>query len=123
MPDVRDRSAVIYRAKDLVAAWKSYQDNRTPGQMAVVEIKIEELLDLLLTEWRGEVTREEADRAFSPDLDYLDPEVLDTIPDPLVPIAIMREVMSRYMILPNISRVSNWGMFWKTYGEKIMAAR
>jgi hypothetical protein len=118
---VSNREQAIDRALDLVDAWNAcVSAGKTIGSKAVVDIKTEELVEVLLDQFSGTIDPSKLAEMFNEGASRLDTDTLQRVPDAMVPIAVMREVLHTHKVMFNPKNVSNWSMFVKRFGRYIM---
>lgn len=121
MTAVSNREQAIDRALDVVDAWNAcVSAGKTIGSKAVVDIKTEELVEVLLDQFNGAIDPNKLPEMFKEGASRLDRDTLLMIPDAMVPIAVMREVLHTHKVMFNPKNVSNWSTFVKRFGRYIM---
>ncbi|RYD64855.1 MAG: hypothetical protein EOP83_08765 [Verrucomicrobiaceae bacterium] len=116
-----NRDQAIERALDVVDAWNScVAAGKTIGSKAVVDIKTEELVEVLLDNFSGDIDATKLPEVFSAGTSRLDHTNLLAVPDAMVPIAVMRELLHTHKVMFNPKNVSNWKAFVQRFGRYIM---
>jgi hypothetical protein len=117
------RDYAIDKAREVVDAWAvCVASGRTIGSKAVVDIKTEELIAILLENFQGTIEADRLAQVFNSGVSYLEYEELLNVPDPMVPVAVMREVLHKNKVTFNPKNVANWREFVMRFGRYIMSA-
>ncbi|RYD51631.1 MAG: hypothetical protein EOP83_23295 [Verrucomicrobiaceae bacterium] len=117
------REIAITKAHDLIDAWSAcLASGKTPGTKAVVDIMAEDLIDYLLQNFDGPLNTAQILEVFTGNNQWLVIDAIRDLPDPMVPIAIVRELLGRHKIMFNPMNVTNWTTFVQKFGKYILAA-
>lgn len=120
---VTEREEAIELAQEVVAAWAACNAaNRSVVAKAEVDTATADLIQYLLTHFDGEVDPTQVRQMFAAGIYRLSLEGLDSVPEPMVPIAVMREVLHTHKVMFNHRNVSNWREFVGRFGKFIMGA-
>lgn len=126
--NVSSREQAVVKARDVITAWKAcVSSHKTPGSRAVVDIKTEDLIEVLLEDsFNGEVSEEEVQQVFSANgrhctEDAIPVSVLRDVPEALIPVVIMREVLHVHRVMFNPKNVANWKQFTQKFGKYMLA--
>lgn len=119
---VSNRDQAIEKAQEVVDAWGAcIASGRSLTSKAVVDLKTEELIDVLLECFdSGEIDQGKLVALFDESGSLLEMERLGQIPEAMVPVAIMREVLHRHRVMFNPKNVANWKAFVMRFGRYIM---
>jgi hypothetical protein len=117
-----NRERALAHARDLIQAWEAAKADKSPFNVAKVESRAEALFAFLLDTFHGEITAEQSRELVSGNRDYLARDVLDALPDPFVPLAIIRTVIFRHRVMFSPQRTVGWKVFNERYGRLIAAA-
>lgn len=127
--NVSSREQAVVKARDVITAWKAcVSSHKTPGSRAVVDIKTEDLIEVLLEKsFDGDVSEQEVQQVFSSnghrstDEDAIPVAALRDVPEALIPVVIMREVLHVHRVMFNPKNVSNWRQFTQKFGKYMLA--
>lgn len=118
-----NRALAIDKAQEVIDAWVACNNaGKTPGARAVVDIKAEELIDHLLAEFDGDLSKFQVVAVFDGSQQWLTTDALAQIPDEMVPIAVVRELLWKHKIMFNPKNVSNWSVFVQRFGRYILSS-
>lgn len=120
---MNNRVIAIDKAQEVIDAWAACKlAGKTPGTRAVVDIKAEELIDVLLNDFAGDVNATQIVTVFDGSQKWLTVEALNSIPDEMVPVAVVRELLWKHKIMFNPTNVTNWSAFVQRFGKYILAS-
>ena len=107
-----DRDLAIAAAQVLIDSWAdSRAAGGTVGSRAVVDLRAEELIEILLSRFRGAVHKPSLVASLNSGADPLDPHVLAAVPDAHVPVLVMRTILHRHKVMFSPKNVTNWPAF------------
>lgn len=116
-----NRDQALEKAQEVIDAWSDcIAAGRTPGSKAVVDIKAEELIEVLLEQFSGDIDQDRLIEIFNGKTSLLDPMVMREIPESMVPVAVMREVLHVHKVMFNPKNVTNWSVFVMRFGRHII---
>lgn len=81
----------------------------------------EDLIEFLIDKFDGEIDPSQLPKIFSSGVNQLDSQALEQVPEPMVPVAIMREVLYTHKVMFSFKNVGNWKTFVARYGRYIMS--
>lgn len=121
--EMTEREEVIERAQAVVAARQACIDaGRSKESVAVVERTLNDLLDYVLLNFTGPVDHAQMRTMFAAGTPKLVPGGLDHVPNQLVPVAVMREILHTYRVQFNHRAVPGWRAFNERYSGFIIGA-
>ncbi|KQO43053.1 hypothetical protein [Methylobacterium sp. Leaf85] len=120
MGNVDIRSVAIECAEDVLRAWRScLVDDKSTSTRAVVDLKLEKLIELLMDNFHGELDADQVNRVFDAKTSALRHHELAEVPEAIVPVAVMREVLHTHKVMFDPRNVANWGSFAGRFGRVI----
>lgn len=118
-----ERDQAVEKAQEVVSSWDACnQAGRSATSKAQVDLSTEELIEYLLEHFEGTVDPTQVPAIFKAGTYRLEPRGLEDIPEPMVPVAVMREILHTHKVMFNPKNVSNWKEFVKRFGRYIMGA-
>ncbi|HPG01806.1 MAG TPA: hypothetical protein PLB34_01915 [Rhodoblastus sp.] len=108
-------------ANEALAAWQDAVETRPGASPARSTAKIEQLVNLLITTFPGDITLGEAQKVAIETGDKLSAEYLVDLRPAAVPLAIMRELLSVRGLTFDVRAVPSWRDFAQRYGDVILA--
>lgn len=115
-----DRATTFAKMSELLDAWDVCMlSGKTPGTLAVVDLRAEQLIDELLRFW-GPVDHAALVASFAIDQPPMTEESLAAVPDGNVPIAVMREVLHTNKVMFSPKNVANFAAFRRRYAADIL---
>ena len=108
-------------ANEALAAWQDAVETRPGASPARSTAKIEQLVNLLITTFPGDITLGEAQKIAIETGDKLSAEYLVDLRPAAVPLAIMRELLSVRGLTFDVRAVPSWRDFAQRYGDVILA--
>jgi hypothetical protein len=117
-------SVAVIKAREVVSLNASYKADRLPESMDRMASKLDRLLGFLLTQFKSETSTEEVRDVMrnSGGLNALDESELGTLPDSVVPIALMRELLSKHRIMIDFRKLGHWDEFASRYQMSVLLA-
>jgi hypothetical protein len=113
--DPRRRDALA-RTTEFVRAWEECRDSgQQPFQVASLHQQAEDLIDYLLRTFPGEPSQDMVKAVVGSRDNYLHADMLATLPDVMVPFAIVHAAIRNHRMMLNLGQVSNWSTLMKRY--------
>lgn len=121
MDNVDIRSVAIECAETVIAAWHAcLMADKSIGKRAVVDIHVEELIEVLMENFHGDVDPDQVHRIFDAGFSALRHHELAEVPEAMVPVAVMREVLHTNKVMFNPRNVTNFDSFVRRFGRYIV---
>ena len=117
-------TTAVIKARQVVSLNASYKADRLPETMDRMATKFDRLLGFLLSTFRVDTTVEEIRQVMqnTAKIDALNEEVLSDLADGVVPIALIRELLSKHKIMIDPRRLANWDQFANRYEMSVLHA-
>lgn len=120
-----DKYAVaVIKAREVVSLNASYKADRLPDSLNRMINKFDRLLGFLLSQFRVETTTDEVRSVMQRTsfIDALNEDELSDLSDGVVPIAIVRELLSKHRIMIDPRKLGNWDAFASRYEMSVLHA-
>lgn len=120
-----DKYAVaVIKAREVVTLNAGYRADRLPESLERMVMKFDRLLGFLLSQFRVETTTEEVRRVMknTANIDALNEDELSDLSDGVVPIALVRELLSKHRIMIDPRKLGNWDAFATRYEMSVLYA-
>lgn len=119
-------------ANDVLVAWQDFKfKGKAEEQKQILNSEISELIEFLLDQYSGldmsnlesnDIVMKGIHSVFSEGPDRLTLDSLHMIPEALVPVVVMREILNTHRVIFSPKSVHNWKDFVGLYGKYILAA-
>jgi hypothetical protein len=116
-------SVAVIRAREVVSLNVSYKEDRAPELYDRLATKLDALLGFLVSQFKVVPSVEEVRKVLSDTtINALNEDNLVDLPDGLVPVSIMRELMKHHRLAVDIRKLSNWALFRSRYEAQVLHA-
>lgn len=107
-------------ASRVVENWKLYKEDKAEHTRRQIDFDLSDLISFMLDSYIGGFSVDDLKLVFDHDGNLLDTKYLHTLPQAIIPVAVMREVMGRRRVIVSRKRIPVWEQFSKRYGDFIV---
>lgn len=114
-------SVAVIKAREIVSLSTNYKSNPQPDLKAKIVAKMDRLLGFLLSQFRPQTSADEVQPLFEGQkVDTLNEDELVKLPEGLIPVAIVRDLLFSHKVFVQPSKLNNWELFAQRYQAQII---
>lgn len=120
-----DKIAIaVLKARSVAALNDHYQIDKKADLLSHIHLQTDRLLGFLTSQFQENPSTDDVHTLLCGErkVNILDVEDVRSLPDALVPVAIVRELISTHKLPMNPNHLSNWTSFMGRYRQQVMSA-